>query len=165
MFLHLGLAELYVLVCMQAEAALEALHACGIFHRDIKPDNFLVNGSNLLQLNDFDLSCQERDAMEMATPIGTKSFWSPRFDSEGPWTRYSQEDDWLGLALTFAYWGGHYRPEPLQSVSREVLFKHKLRSMSLLLSSAKVSGITLLVERVEPFYKTIKEKSHQSNQF
>lgn len=84
------------------------LHSCGVLHRDIKPSNFLMHGQQLL-LNDFDLACFEHEVVE-AVKVGTPRFWSPRADVEIAGWRYSREDDWMGLALTFAEWLGVYGP-------------------------------------------------------
>jgi hypothetical protein len=72
-----------------------------------------------LQLNDFDISCFDYEIDELSVkPVGTRGFWSPRCDAdaddeeEEDWL-YSESDDWLGLALTFAFWYGVYTvPKP-----------------------------------------------------
>ena len=72
------------------------------------PDNFLIH-NDTLQLNDFDVSCfeHEREVRELL-PVGTCTFWSPRFDILVHGQAYDCDDDWMGLALTFAFWLGFY---------------------------------------------------------
>ena len=85
-----------------------ALHGKSILHRDVKPDNFLMH-EGALQLNDFDISCFEHEHTEKERqPVGTPAYWSPRFDVPGSYWVYDQDDDWMGLALTFAFWLGFY---------------------------------------------------------
>ena len=45
----------------QALTAVHVVHGCGIAHRDIKPDNFLVNSVGELKLTDFGLACRASD--------------------------------------------------------------------------------------------------------
>lgn len=95
---------------LQAEAGVLQLHAKHILHRDIKPANFLTHNGQLV-LNDFDMACQSYDTEEISRrPVGTMAFWSPRCDAEIPGWHYAPEDDWMGLALTFASWLGVYQP-------------------------------------------------------
>jgi len=94
----------------QAEAAVQQLHTMHILHRDIKPANFLAHNGQLV-LNDFDMACQSCQTGEISRrPVGTMAFWSPRCDVEIPGWHYAPEDDWMGLALTFASWLGVYQP-------------------------------------------------------
>ena len=88
---------------LQAVLALAALHALGVMHRDIKPDNMLLSSGGMLLLNDYDMSCTEADSAARSTlPVGTPAFMSPRLDSVGQ-GQYQYCDDWLSLGLAFAY--------------------------------------------------------------
>lgn len=58
-------------------------------------------------MNDFDISCTDFETQAVTRRVGTEKFWSPRFDNDCAKT-YDKDDDWFGLALTFAYWLGLY---------------------------------------------------------
>lgn len=62
----------------QMMSAIAFLHSHFICHRDIKPDNFLVQGSsNHLKLADLGLACECPSGMLLSDKCGTPAFMSP----------------------------------------------------------------------------------------
>ena len=67
---------------IQAAMGLNAAHAAGILHRDVKPDNFLMDGEGNLKLADLGLARFEEDSeqghlTQDGTAMGTPHYMSP----------------------------------------------------------------------------------------
>jgi len=79
-----------------AATVLKELHAAGVWHRDVKPGNFLTVAGRLL-LNDFDLSAPAADPSNTAFQSGTPRFASPYLSDSHT---YSARDDFMSLIFT-----------------------------------------------------------------
>lgn len=83
--------------------ALAFMHSLGLVHRDIKPDNIIVEPDGSAKLVDYDLSGPQFESMLLPTRIGTASFMSPeaaRGEPLGP------ESDLYGVGVLLG-WGIH----------------------------------------------------------
>jgi phosphorylase kinase gamma subunit len=63
---------------LQAWKGLEALHNEGIMHRDLQPDNILVDGGGNVFINDFDVSCLSSDLAYRRQRVGNSAYASPK---------------------------------------------------------------------------------------
>jgi serine/threonine protein kinase len=89
-------------------AGLAALHAAGVVHRDIKPDNLLRMEDGRLVLSDFGLATDAATAPGATVLIGTPHYMAPEVLAGEPAT--SRSDVWaLGVVLHEIFFGR--RPE------------------------------------------------------
>jgi serine/threonine-protein kinase len=74
-----------VAIMRQIAAALDAAHAAGVIHGDVKPENILVTGDNFAYLTDFGMSHVATDAglTESGAAVGAYRYVAPeRFGSD-----------------------------------------------------------------------------------
>ncbi|HEY0463871.1 MAG TPA: serine/threonine-protein kinase, partial [Polyangiaceae bacterium] len=114
-FLHGSPSELLGCLCQLAHA-LSALHAQGIVHGDVTPQNVLVESNGRLVLLDCGLSSQAREG---ATPRGTPGYLAPEV-LEG---RFGPEADFyaLGMLICRALTGELASAQPPDSSLRDWL--------------------------------------------
>ena len=120
-----------VQIAHQLAMALSYVHSCGLLHRDLKPDNVLLQGDRAL-LTDFGLARDELSSQSRLTAsgalLGTPGYWSPE-QARGEAKRVGPATDIYGLgAVLYACLTGH---PPVQAKTlQECLTLTELGSIS-----------------------------------
>ncbi len=73
-----------VAVIRQIGSALDAAHAAGVLHRDVKPENILISGDDFAYLVDFGIASATSDEKltQFGTTVGTVKYMAPERFSE-----------------------------------------------------------------------------------
>ena len=74
-----------VAIIHQVASALDAAHAAGVTHRDVKPQNILITGNDFAYLVDFGIASAKTDEKltQMGTAVGTWKYMAPeRFSND-----------------------------------------------------------------------------------
>ncbi|OBG35117.1 serine/threonine protein kinase [Mycobacterium alsense] len=74
-----------VAIVRQIGSALDAAHAAGVMHRDVKPENILVSADDFAYLVDFGIASATSDEKltQFGTTVGTVKYMAPERFSEG----------------------------------------------------------------------------------
>lgn len=120
--IHMRIKRLVEQVCL----ALEHIHERGWVHRDIKPDNILMNKSSEVRVIDFSLACRAAGGLskmlhrKQATVQGTRTYMAPEQIMSQPLT--PQTDIYnLGVTLFELLTG---QPPFKGSTPKDLLLRH-----------------------------------------
>lgn len=105
-----------VWIVTQIASALDAAHAAGILHRDVKPENILLTRDDFAYLVDFGIAsaATDRTLTEKGTAIGTYAYMAPeRFTNR----EVSHQADVYALACVLHQCLTGAQPFPADSIS------------------------------------------------
>ncbi|XP_004624633.1 serine/threonine-protein kinase 32B [Octodon degus] len=142
-----GTVKLYL---CELALALEYLQQCHIIHRDIKPDNILLDEHGHVHITDFNIATVVRGAEKASSMAGTKPYMAPEvfqvYVDGGP--GYSYPVDWWSLGITAYELLRGWRPYEIHSSTPidEILSMFKVERVHY--SSTWCPGMVALLKKL-----------------
>jgi len=134
--------------------AIAFLHAKGICHRDVKPDNLLVTNRSILKLSDFGLACRCSAIELLTSTAGSIPFWAPeqvaleRADRVTPGMGYGHPNDvWASGVVLAMMLCAEWHPFYTSGDSKEVV-KDKIADGHVIAPVAASFPCTALLQRL-----------------
>lgn len=135
--------------------ALKEVHSTGVLHRDISPDNLLVNTRGQVVLIDFGAARQAMGEKSRSLSVIMKAGYSPleQYQSrgrQGPWT-----DIYAAAATIYRCITGRIPIEPLDRVTGEVLTPPSKYGLKIE-ARKEAALVKALSIRIEDRYQTVQ---------
>lgn len=108
-------AENYLRILWQIACGITDIHAAGVIHRDIKPNNMKLDAEGIVKIFDFGLARNEGAKAVTSGFVGTRGFAAPELFNHGT-VRFTKSIDTYAFGASSVFLGLHRLPDMLTAI-------------------------------------------------